>query len=147
MTAAPASPGGRQLWGLLPEHYRARDNGDLAAYVDALGEVLDLLRGIIQQRLADTFPDDPGLQPWVLPYLADLIDPRVVSADETRRRAAIANAAIWRKTKGTLGMGEEIAIVLGGFGWTDGTPAARPKELGIVKEGFLPGAGTPRGAL
>ena len=48
MTAAPASPGGRQLWGLLPEHYRARDNGDLAAYVDALGEVLDLLRGIIQ---------------------------------------------------------------------------------------------------
>ena len=60
-----------------------RDNGDLASYVDALGEVLDLLRGIIQQRLADTFPDDPGLQPWVLPYLADLIDPRVVSADET----------------------------------------------------------------
>ena len=36
MTAAPASPGGRQLWGLLPEHYRARDNGDLASYVDAL---------------------------------------------------------------------------------------------------------------
>ena len=115
MTAGPASPGGRQLWGLLPEHYRARDNGDLASYVDALGEVLDLLRGIIQQRIADTFPDDPGLQPWVLPYLADLIDPRVVSADETRRRAEIANAAIWRKTKGTLRMVEQIATVLGGF--------------------------------
>jgi len=144
MTAAPASPGGRQLWGLLPEHYRARDNGDLAAYVDALGEVLDLLRGIIQQRLADTFPDDPGLQPWVLPYLADLIDPRVVSADETRRRAEIANAAIWRKTKGTLGMVEQIAIVLGGFGWADGTPAARPKEPVIVKEGFRRVGVTPR---
>ena len=144
MTAAPASPGGRQLWGLLPEHYRARDNGDLASYVDALGEVLDLLRGIIQQRLADTFPDDPGLQPWVLPYLADLIDPRVVSADETRRRAEIANAAIWRKTKGTLGMVEQIATVLGGFGWTDGTPAARPKEPVIVKEGFRRVGVTPR---
>lgn len=144
MTAAPASPGGRQLWGLLPEHYRARDNGDLASYVDALGEVLDLLRGIIQQRLADTFPDDPELQPWVLPYLADLIDPRVVSADETRRRAEIANAAIWRKTKGTLGMVEQIATVLGGFGWTDGTPAARPKEPVIVKEGFRRVAVTPR---
>src|SRR3954466_14714351 len=145
MTAAPASPGGRQLWGLLPEHYRARDNGDLASYVDALGEVLDLLRGIIQQRLADTFPDDPGLQPWVLPYLADLIDPRVVSADETGRRAEIANAAIWRKTKGTLGMVEQIATVLGGFGWTDGTPAARPpKEPVIVKEGFRRVGVTPR---
>ena len=144
MTAAPASPGGRQLWGLLPEHYRARDNGDLASYVDALGEVLDLLRGIIQQRLADTFPDDPGLQPWVLPYLADLIDPRVVSADETRRRAEIANAAIWRKTKGTLGMVERIATVLGGFGWTDGTPAARPQEPVIVKEGFRRVGVTPR---
>ena len=144
MTAAPASPGGRQLWGLLPEHYRARDNGDLASYVDALGEVLDLLRGIIQQRLADTFPDDPGLQPWVLPYLADLIDPRVVSADETRRRAEIANAATWRKTKGTLGMVEQIATVLGGFGWTDGTPAARPKEPVIVKEGFRRVGVTPR---
>ena len=67
MTAAPASPGGRQLWGLLPEHYRARDNGDLASYVDALGEVLDLLRGIIQQRLADTFPDDPDSSPGSCP--------------------------------------------------------------------------------
>src|SRR3954454_9502741 len=122
MTAAPGSPGGRQLWGLFPEHCRARDNGDLASYVDALGEVLDLLRGIIQQRLADTFPDDPGLQPWVLPYLADLIDPRVVSADETRRRAEIANAAIWRKTKGTLGMAGKLATVLAGSGGT----AARP---------------------
>src|SRR4029079_5751221 len=128
MTAAPASPGGRQLWGVLPEHYRARDNGDLASYVDALGEVLDLLRGIIQQRLADTFPDDPWRHPWVLPYRDELSDPRVVSADETRRRAEIANAATWRKTKGTLGMVEQITNVLGGFGWTDGTPEGPPTE-------------------
>src|SRR5262245_8406476 len=144
MTAGPASPGGRQLWGLLPEHYRARDNGDLASYVDVLGEVLDLLRGIIKPRLAATSPDDPGLQSWVLPYLADLIDPRVVSADDTRRRAEIANAAIWRKTKGTLRMVEQIATVLGGFGWTDGTPAARPKQPVIVQEGFRRVAVTPR---
>jgi hypothetical protein len=144
MTAGPASPGGRQLWGLLPEHYRARDNGDLSSYVDALGEVLDLLRGIIQQRLADTFPDDPQLQPWVLPYLADLIDPRVVSADETRRRAEIAHAATWRKTKGTLRMVEEIATVLGGFGWTDGSPSGRPRQPVIVQEGFRRVVVTPR---
>jgi hypothetical protein len=147
MTTGPASPGGRELWGLLPEHYRARDNGDLASYVDALGEVLDLMRGIIQQRLADSFPDDPQLQPWVLPYLADLIDPRVVSPDESRRRAEIANAATWRKTKGTLRMVEQIATVLGGFGWTDGTPAARPKQPVIVQEGFRRVAVTPRAPL
>jgi hypothetical protein len=144
MTVSPASPCGRQLWSLLPEHYRARDNGDLASYIDALGEVLDLVRGVIQQRVADSFPDDPELQPWVLPYLADLIDPHVVSADDTRRRAEIANAALWRKTKGTLRMVEQIAAVLGGFGWTDGTPAARPKQPVIVQEGFRRVAVTPR---
>lgn len=144
MTTGPASSGGRQLWGLLPEHYRARDNGDLSSYVDALGEVLDLVRGVIQQRLADTFADDPQLQPWVLPYLADLIDPRVVSADETRRRAEIANAAAWRKTKGTLGMVEQIAAALGGFGWTDGAPQARPAQPVVVQESFRRVAITPR---
>jgi hypothetical protein len=144
MTAAPSSPGGRQLWALLPEHYRSRDNGDLASYVDALGEVVDLLRGVIQQRLADSFPDHPDLQPWVLPYLADLIDPRVVSADETRRRAEIANAALWRKTKGTLRMVEQIAAALGGFGWSDGDPAARPSEPVRVDEGLRRVAVTPR---
>jgi len=144
MTGAPLSPGGRQLWSLLPEHYRARDNGDLAAYLDAFGEVVDLLRGIIQQRLADSFPDDPAVQPWVLPYLADLIDPRLVSADAARRRAELANAATWRKTKGTLRMVEQIAGVLGGFGWTDGDPAARPRQPVIVQEGFARVAVTPR---
>jgi hypothetical protein len=144
VTTGPASPGGRQLWGLLPEHYRARDNGDLAGFVDAFGEVLDLLRGAIQQRVADSFPDHPELQPWVLPYLAELIDPRVVSADEARRRAEIANAATWRKTKGTLRMVEQIARVLGGFGWTDGNPKARPREPVVVQEGWRRVAVTPR---
>ena len=44
---APSSAGGRLLYGLLPEHYRARDNGDLASLLDAFGGVFDLLLGII----------------------------------------------------------------------------------------------------
>jgi hypothetical protein len=144
MSPIPASPGGRQLWGLLPEHHRSRDGGDLAAYVDALGEVLDLLRDVIEQRSADTFPDHADLQPWVLPYIADLVDTHLVSADEVRRRAEIANAVFWRKTKGTLRMVEQIALALGGFGWTDGTPAARPREPVRVEEGLRRVAVTPR---
>ncbi|HEX7842354.1 MAG TPA: hypothetical protein VF469_33005 [Kofleriaceae bacterium] len=140
----PASPGGRELWSLVPEHTRARDNGDLASYIDALGEVLDLVRGVIQQRVADSFPDHPDLQPWVLPYLADLIDPRVVSSDDARRRLEIASAAGWRKTKGTLRVVEQIAAALGGFGWTDGDPAARPKQPVVVQEGWRRVAVTPR---
>jgi hypothetical protein len=144
MTGIPTSPGGRQIWGVLPEHTRARDNGDLASYVDALGEVLDLLRGIIQQRVADSFPDHPDIQAWVLPYLADLVDTRVVSADETHRRTEIAYGALWRKTKGTLRMVEHVATVLGGFGWSDGSPGARPREPVLVQEGWRRVAVTPR---
>jgi hypothetical protein len=110
---------GRQLYDLLPEVYRSRDSseskgqGDLAKFLDACGELLDLLRNTLDQRLADSFPDNPqdgrDCQAWLLPYFAELLDVRLVSPDEKGRRDEVANAVAWRQRKGTRTAAEQIA--------------------------------------
>lgn len=110
---------GQQLYGLLPEVYRSRDasklegRGDLAKFLDACGELLDLLRNTLDQRLADSFPDNPedgrACQLWLLPYFAQLLDVRLVSADEKGRRDEVANAVAWRQRKGTRTAVEQIS--------------------------------------
>jgi hypothetical protein len=110
---------GQQLYGLLPEVYRSRDSaesegrGDLAKFLDACGELLDLLRNTLDQRLADSFPDNPEdartCQAWLLPYFARLLDVRLVSPDEKGRRDEVANAVAWRQRKGTRTAVEQIA--------------------------------------
>jgi hypothetical protein len=108
---------GRQLYDLLPEVYRTRDRdsakggsaqgrGDLAAYLDACGELLDRIRQTLDQRLADAFPDRPeegrAVQGWILPYFAQLLDVRLVSPHLDGRREEVARAVAWRQRKGTL---------------------------------------------
>jgi hypothetical protein len=110
---------GRQLYGLLPEIYRSRDSagsegrGDLAKFLDACGELLDLLRNTLDQRLADSFPDNPEkgreCQAWLLPYFAQLLDVRLVSPDKEGRRDEVAKAVAWRQRKGTRTAVEQIA--------------------------------------
>ncbi len=131
---------GRQLYDLLPEVYRSRDSaeskgqGDLAKFLDACGELLDLLRNTLDQRLADSFPDNPqdgrawllpsdtantgasvdpqdgrACQAWLLPYFAQLLDVRLVSPDEKGRCDEVANAVAWRQRKGTRTAAEQIA--------------------------------------
>ena len=107
------TPSGDQLYRLLPEVYRHRDNGDLRAYLDASGYLLDLIRSTLEQRYADSFPDNPpdGLacQDWLIPYFAQLLDARLVSPHVEGRRDEVANAVSWRQRKGTLTAIEEIA--------------------------------------
>lgn len=117
---------GKHLYALLPAVYRARDNsvhnasgavvelGDLAKYLDASGEMLDKIEATLNQRLADVFPDndDPDgavCQDWVLPYLAALLDVRLVSPTAEGQREEIANAVAWRKGKGSENVAEHIA--------------------------------------
>jgi hypothetical protein len=118
----PISAGGRQLLAMLPEVYRNLDNGDLADYLDACGELLDQVRQTMDQLVADTFPDRPdtdswgaGLaaQDWILPYLAQLLDVRLISPYSEGRRQEIGRAVAWRQRKGTLRAVEEIAEAVG----------------------------------
>lgn len=132
---------GRHLYEMLPEIYRTRDNaeqdrlGDLAKYLDACGEQLDLIRNTLDQLFADSFPDQLEMeenqpeknngdienqdkkgeeesrdcQSWLLPYLAQLLDVRLVSPQVEGRRKEVANAVTWRQRKGTLPVMENIA--------------------------------------
>jgi hypothetical protein len=119
----PTTVSGRQLYEILPEVYRTRDSytsgeqGDLARFLDACGTLLDRLRATLDQRLADSFPDNPpqghSCQPWLIPYFAQLLDVRLVSPDERGRRDEVANAVAWRQRKGTLAAIEQIAEAVG----------------------------------
>lgn len=117
---------GQHLYALLPAVYRGRDNsvkdadgnvielGDLAKYLDASGVLLDQIEATLEQRLADVFPDNDDsdgsvCQDWVLPYMAALLDVRLVSPYANGQREEIANAVAWRKGKGTENVAEEIA--------------------------------------
>ena len=97
----------------LPAVWRERDaetadssgRGDLDKLLGAFGGLLDALRATIAQRRVDPFPDAQAdgrhCQPWLLPYIADLLDVRLVSPDEAGRRAELASAVAWRQRKGT----------------------------------------------
>ena len=111
MNTAIDSPLGKQLYQLLPEVYRSRDNGDLANYMDACGGMLDMLQQLLKQRLDDSFP--ATCQPWLLPYFAQLMDVRLVSPEAAGQRMEVANAVAWRQRKGTRVCIEQIAENVG----------------------------------
>lgn len=103
---------GAQLYGLLPEVYRERDqSGDLARYLEACGGVLDRVYATLRRRLDDHFPET--CQEWLLPYFADLLDVRLRSPEPAGRRAEVARAIAWRQRKGTAAATEEIAEAVG----------------------------------
>lgn len=110
---------GEQLYWMLPAVYRNRDNagvgrlGDLANYLDACGELLDLIKNTLDQRLADALPNsvdkDRSCQSWLLPYHCDLLDVQLVSPTVGGKREELKSAISWRQRKGTNACIEEIA--------------------------------------
>jgi hypothetical protein len=129
---------------MLPEVYRSRDNGDLRDYVESCGEVLDLVRGVIGQRLADSFADHPDAQDWVLPYLAELLDVRLISQGGVEQREELSQAVVLRQGKGTLGSVEQVARTLGQYLWETDDPAREPAMPVYLQEGWKRVAVTPR---
>ena len=114
---------GELLRAWLPAHWRERDaSGDLAALLAVYGELLDALQATVMQRAYDAFADidtthdrasGHQCQDWLLPYIAQLVDTRLVSPDEAGRRAEIADAVAWRQRKGTRVAIEAIAEAVG----------------------------------
>ncbi|QDF96877.1 hypothetical protein CJ010_10205 [Azoarcus sp. DD4] len=124
------------LYRQLPAVYRERDNtraaddgslepGDLARLCDGWGDLLDALYRSILQRYYDIFPQADGgpdaegmaraCQPWVLPYLAQLLDVQLRSPLDAGRRAEIGRAIAWRQRKGTPLAIEDIADQVAGM--------------------------------
>ena len=106
------SRAGRLLYRELPEEYRYRDGAgdgelaDLEAYLHGFGHLLDLLRHTTEQAYADGFAEsaDNGyqIQPWLIPYLAELVGAELLAPDPVQRMAELNNSVLWSKSKGTL---------------------------------------------
>ncbi|WP_238366295.1 hypothetical protein [Mesobacterium pallidum] len=134
------SRAGRLLYRELPEEYRYRDAsepgelGDLEAFLHGPGHLLDLIRATTEQAHADSFAepvDGRSIQPWLLPYLAELLGAQLVAPDTGQRTAELNSTVGWYKSKGTLGNIDSIADVVAG------TESA-------VREGWRMVAVTPR---
>ncbi|WP_374569198.1 phage tail protein [Ideonella sp.] len=124
------------LYRQMPEVHRDRDNprraadgtvvvpGDMARLLQVAGDLQQALYRTLRQRYQDLFPDQEGqdefgmwrgCQPWVLPYLAQLLDVVPMSPLEAGQRAEIANAVPWRQRKGTTAGIEQIAAAVSGL--------------------------------
>lgn len=110
---------GELLFRLLPGLYRNRDGGDLARYLDACGELLDLIFQTLEQLRLDSFPDlspdGQNSQDWVLPYIAPLLGIRLESEQAAGRREEIGRAVPWHQGKGARAVLGEIAAAIGGI--------------------------------
>ena len=115
------------LYRILPAVYRERDDSqDLRSYLNGCGVLLDQLHRTLLQRYADIFPAaDPAFdlesQPWLLPYIAALLDVRLASPLASGQRAEIANAISWRKAMMSTG-GCMLILVLCLNGRRNATP-------------------------
>ncbi len=136
------SRAGHLLYRELPEEYRYRDAppaagelGDLEAYLHGFGHLLDLIRHTTEQAYADAFaePADNGyeIQPWLIPYLAELVGAELQAPDPDARMEELNNSVGWSKSKGTLRNVDSVGDVVSG-------------AETVVREGWRLTLATPR---
>jgi hypothetical protein len=122
-----------RLWARLPAVHRARDGEDgypLRALLALVAEQADEIERDIEGLWNDLFIET--CDPWVVPYIGDLVDNRLLSDQRrppglaaelfgdlagpdlrppsvARTRADVAKTIYYRRRKGTLAMLEELA--------------------------------------
>ncbi|HKH43223.1 MAG TPA: hypothetical protein VKM72_01020 [Thermoanaerobaculia bacterium] len=103
------------LYRLLPAVYRQRDEeADPTSGQFALRELVEILAGqaqVVERDIARLYDDwfIETCEPWVVPYLGDLIGVRATHATRVSRRAEVANTLAYRRAKGTLAVLELLA--------------------------------------
>jgi hypothetical protein len=133
------------LYQRLPEIYRMRDTeqqppGQLKAFVGVLNEVNHALHDDIATLYLDFFIET--CNPWVIPYLADLLGVSHLSGDPHDLRADVARTVRNRRRKGTLGAIESVVHALSGWAvhavemrdrlfWAQHLNHQRPDEGGV----------------
>lgn len=128
---------GRILWQELPEFHRLFDAqqkyvppggsasidapGDLKAYLYGFGHVLDRFAATLEQFYADGFmspdpvrKDARELQPWLVPYFADLFGVTLYGPDPESRRSELAQSIWVARRRGTrLAVDKSAESILG----------------------------------
>ena len=107
------------LYHLLPSVYRLRDaerEGALEALTEVLAAEADVVDRDIERLYDDLFIET--CQPWVVPYIGDLLDVRglyAVAPGTASQRAYVANTIGYRRRKGTLAVLEQLAFDVTGW--------------------------------
>lgn len=125
-----------KLWEWLPAIYREMDaqqgNGALRALVETLAAQAAVLK-----RSQDRLWDDAHVEladDWAIPYLAELVGTRLVSAlDPRARRVDVAKTIYYRRRKGTLAVLEQLIADM--TGW-DGKVVEEFRRLARTRHGL-----------
>lgn len=125
-----------KLWEWIPAIYRELDKtegGDaLRSFVQALAS-----KSAVLKRSQDRLWDDQSIEladDWAIPYIADLVATRLVSALNPRaRRADVAKTIYYRRRKGTLAVLEQLIADM--TGW-DGKVVEEFRRLGRMRHGL-----------
>ena len=140
-----------RLWDWVPAIHReldATEGGDaLRALLKAIGS-----QAALSKRSQDRLWDDMFVEladDWAVPYIAQLVATRLVSALNPRaRRTDVAKTIYYRRRKGTLAVLEQLITDMSGW---DGKVVEQFRRLGRMRHG-LDGAarigrltGTPEG--
>ena len=146
------------LYALLPAVYRTRDTA-AGGPLRALFGVLAAQSDIVAQNLAQLYDDQfiETCEPWVIPYLGDLIGYNSVYeiSGVTDSRAEIANTIGYRRRKGTKIALQQAAIDVSGRAsvvveefqrliTTESMRLVRPGHVATVSLRGGPGLGPPR---
>lgn len=133
-----------RLWDWVPAIHRELDaieGGDsLRALLKAIGS-----QAALAKRSQDRLWDDMFVEladDWAVPYIADLVATRLVSALNPRaRRADVAKTIYYRRRKGTLAVLEQLVADMSGW---DGKVVEEFRRLARMRHGL---DGSPRRGL
>ena len=108
------------VYDLLPAWIRVRDqagDGALRALISVIAAQTELIEDNLDQLYDDQFIET--CQPWVAPYIGDLIGfrpLRALGSDQGgRARAEVANTIGYRRRKGTLALIEQLGFDVTGW--------------------------------
>ena len=126
-----------KIWEMIPAIYRHEDGiaeepGVLRALVEILAEQAAILRRSHDRLWEDQFIE--FCNDWAVPYIADLVGTRLVSALNKRgRRVDVAKTIYYRRRKGTLRVLEELISDI--TGW-EGVVVENFRRLGRTRHGL-----------
>ncbi len=118
-----------ELYRRLPEIYRIKDedlsrlyleNGhpvqanQLLKFLEPVEDMFSAVHENIESLYHDLFIET--CDPWVIPYIADLLGTSHIAGDEWTRRADVADTIALRRRKGTLGAIELLTFILTKWG-------------------------------
>jgi hypothetical protein len=103
-----------KLYELLPAIYRQRDSEEEGKPLYALLSVIAEQAGFLEKDIEKLYDNwfIETCDEWVVPYIADLIDAKIlhsVTKATFSQRAWVANTLSYRRRKGTLAMLEQLA--------------------------------------